>query len=441
MTTFDLRSDESNHRIFIQIDATDVTTAMEEAARGLQAVMALPPHPKGQVPIEIIMQKFASQFRAGVTEKLVRRATGEAVYSLGLRSGADPQLDDGYRVRSDKKWLGVFTPEGGLEFAISWPRPAAVELRDYLGVEVEVDEGDREAAIQNQLLVLQLRTSSNVLVDREAAPEDVLVVDLIGVDKEGNDVHGARFTDFVFRPKMKGARNFSDKLDSLVIGLKAGEQVSFEETYNNEHSDRYLRGQTVCFTCTIKEVRESVVPEIDDEFAKLAGRESLSALKEAIGKQWDLGNEKNRSRQKRVQVRKRIIAANPLPVDEKELNRYCEAAASEHGITYADLLKSPDNAELAESIRENQREVIVYNEILDRVFDVHTKELLLNEQDILRYAAEDAQPGVPPEEELRAKRSKPAAYSAWIQRSQRQKVADWLCGSAVVTKKQADAKE
>lgn len=435
MTTFDLRSDESNHRVFIQVDADAVNVAMEEAARGLQAVMALPPHPKGQVPIEIIMQKFASQFRAGVTEKLIRRATGEAIYSLGLRTGADPQLDEDYRVRQDKKWLGVFTPDGGLEFAISWPRPPAVELRDYLGIQIEITEGDREAAIQNQLLVLQLRTSSNNLVDREAAPEDVLVVDLIGVDKDGNAIHGARFTDFVFRPKMKGARQFSDKLDSLVIGRKAGEQVSFEETYGNDHSDRYLRGQTVHFSCTIKEVRESVVPAIDDEFAKLAGRKDLASLKEAIGKEWDRGNSENASRQKKIQVRKLVVQSNPLPVDEAELKRYCDSAASEHGISYDDLLKTPETAKLAESIREDQREVITYNQILDRVFDLHSKELILNEQDIIRYAAEDTQPGVTPEEELRAKRSKPSVYASWLQRSQRQKVADWLCDSAVVIKK------
>ena len=220
-----------------------------------------------------------------------------------------------------------------------------------------------------------------------------------------------------------------------MIGRKAGEQVSFEETYGNDHSDRYLRGQTVHFSCTIKEVRESVVPAIDDEFAKLAGRKDLASLKEAIGKEWDRGNSENASRQKKIQVRKLVVQSNPLPVDEAELKRYCDSAASEHGISYDDLLKTPETAKLAESIREDQREVITYNQILDRVFDLHSKELILNEQDIIRYAAEDTQPGVTPEEELRAKRSKPSVYASWLQRSQRQKVADWLCDSAVVIKK------
>ena len=71
--------------------------------------------------------------------------------------------------------------------------------------------------------------------------------------------------------------------------------------------------------------------------------------------------------------------------------------------------------------------------MLDRVFDLHSGELLLSETDILHYAGLECQTGVTPEEELAAKRSKPAMYSSWLQRTQRQKVADWLCSKAVVT--------
>jgi trigger factor len=437
MTTFDLRSDTTHHRVFIRIGADAVSGAMEDAARGLQAVMALPPHPKGQVPLDIIMKRFGSQFRSGVTEKLIMKATGEAIYSLGLRTGADPQLDEAYRVRPDKKWLGVFADDGCLEFSVSWPRPATVELKDYFGITVEVDEGDRDAAITNQLRVLQLKTSSNRPVEREVTPEDVVVVDLVGSDTDGNEIHGARFNDFVFRPKMKGGRQISDKLNQVVIGTKAGDQVTFEETYDDKHHDRYLRGQKVNFTCIIKEVCESVVPEIDEEFAKTAGYDSLDALREKIGQEWDRGNAANVRQQKRTQVRKKVVAANPLPVDEAELLRFCESAAQQFGVKYSDLLLQPEAAKLAESIREEQTEVLIYNDILDRVFDLHAGELLLKEEDILKYAASDAQPGVAPEQELQAKKSKPAVYAAWLQRSQRQKVADWLYDSAVIVKRAA----
>lgn len=434
MTTFDLRSDASTHRVFVKVPSADVAAAMEDAARGLQAVMVLPPHPKGSVPLDIILSKFASQFRSGVTEKLVRKATGEAIYSLGLRSGADPQLDEEYRVTPAKRWLGAFADDGSLEFSVSWPRPPEVEIKNYIGIEVEVPEGDREAAIENQLQILRLQTSSNKLVERPATAEDVLVVDLVGADAAGNPLHGARFNDFVFRPKMRGGRGFSDKLDQLVVGRAAGESFSFEEKYPDNHPDKYLRSQEVVFTCTVREVRESVVPEIDDDFAKTAGYPDLAGLREAIGREWDAGNEASTEAAKRRTVRKKVVEANPLPVDEKTLLDNCRSAAEQLGAVFDDLLKAPETAEIAESIRADQREVIVYNEILDRIFDKHATELLLSESDILRYAGEEAQRGVTPEEELAAKRSKPAAYSAWLQRSQRQKVADWIVDKAVVTK-------
>lgn len=434
MTTFDLRSDPTTHRVFVKIAAADVKAAMEEAARGLQAVMVLPQHPKGTVPLDIILNRFSNQFKSGVTEKLIRKATGEAVYSLGLRSGADPELDEEYRVSPAKRWLGRFTDDGCLEFSVSWPRPPDVEIKDYIGISVEVAEGDREAAIENQLQLLRLQTSSNKLVDRPATKEDVLVVDLVGADEAGNLLHGARFNDFVFRPRTRGGRGFSDKLDSNVIGRSAGDTFVFDETYPDTHHDKYLRGQKVVFTCTIREVRESVVPEINDDFAKTAGYADLAGLREAIGKEWDAGNEASIAVAKRKQVRKKIVESNPLPVDESLLLDHCKMAAEQLGVKFDDLVKTPETADIASSIKEDQREVIVYNDILDRVFDKHSKDLLLNESDILRYAGEDAQNGVSAEEELAAKRSKPAAYAAWLQRSQRQKVADWIVNQAVVTK-------
>ena len=441
MSKFELRSDPTTHRIFAVVDSAEVNSALEEAARGIQAVMAMPPHPKGKVPLDIIMQKFAGQLRSGVTEKLVRKATGEAVYSLGVRSGAEPQLDEEYKIRSDKRWLGRFNDDGSLEFSVSWPRPAEVEISNYLGIEVEIPESSREDAIANQLLVLQLQTSSNKLVDRAANEQDVLVVDLIGQDETGAPVHGAKFTDFVFRPKMKGARQFGEQLSSIVVGHKAGDTLDFEEKFGDDHPDRYLRGRKVFFSCTIKEVRESVVPEIDDEFAKAAGMKNLDDLKAAIGQEWDRRNEATVQEQKRIQVRKKLVQFNPLPVAEADLLAQCKDAAAHYGIKYEQLSESPDTEKLSELIKNDAREVIVFNELLDRIYDKHSGELRLSEADVLSYAAKEAQVGVSAEEEIAAKKSKPAAYAAWLQRTQRQKVADWLVEKAVVVKVQASTEE
>ena len=195
MMTFDLRSDTTHHRVFIRIAADAVNGAMEEAARGLQAVMALPPHPKGQVPLDIIMKRFGSQFRSGVTEKLIMKATGEAIYSLGLRTGADPQLDEEYRVRPDKKWLGVFAEDGCLEFSVSWPRPATVELKDYLGITVEVDEGDRDAAADGFLHIIGVDKDWN---DGAARQQLLKLMEVVGLEDPWASAQRRRLSALLF---------------------------------------------------------------------------------------------------------------------------------------------------------------------------------------------------------------------------------------------------
>jgi trigger factor len=267
------------------------------------------------------------------------------------------------------------------------------------------------------------------------------VVDLVGEDDAGAPVHGAKFSDFVFRPKMKGARQFGDQLSSLVIGHKAGDVIHFDEQFGQDHPDRYLRGRKIRFSCTIKEVRESVVPEIDDEFAKAAGMDNLEDLKSAIGREWDRRNEATVQEQKRIQVRKKLVESNPLPVDDKDLLAHCQSAAAQYGIKYEQLSASPEMESLSELIKNDAREVIIFNELLDKIYDRHSSDLRLTESDVLSYAASEAQVGVSAEEEIAAKKSKPAAYAAWLQRTQRQKVADWLIDKAVVVKVQTSSKE
>ncbi|MCH2251472.1 MAG: trigger factor, partial [Cognatishimia sp.] len=112
----------------------------------------------------------------------------------------------------------------------------------------------------------------------KAKDGDQVVMDFVGkIDGEAFD--GGAGEDF---PLVLGSGQFIPGFEEQLVGVKAEEKkdvtVSFPEEYQAEH----LAGKEAVFSCTIKEVKEPVAAELDDELAKQFGAEDLNALKEQI---------------------------------------------------------------------------------------------------------------------------------------------------------------
>lgn len=79
-----------------------------------------------------------------------------------------------------------------------------------------------------------------------------------------------------------GSRQLPPGFSENIIGLAKGEEKEFEETFPADYPNRELAGRKIIFKVNIKEIKEKVLSEIDDDFAKDWGHESLTLLKEEI---------------------------------------------------------------------------------------------------------------------------------------------------------------
>jgi len=112
----------------------------------------------------------------------------------------------------------------------------------------------------------------------KAKDGDQVVMDFVGrVDGEAFD--GGSAEDY---PLVLGSNSFIPGFEEQLVGVKAGEEkavtVSFPEDYQAEN----LKGKEAVFDCTIKEVKQPVAAEINDELAKKFGADDLAALKTQI---------------------------------------------------------------------------------------------------------------------------------------------------------------
>jgi len=176
-----------------------------------------------------------------------------------------------------------FDPDGSFSYsAIVQVRPV-FEVKDYLGLEVDVpprkDVTDDRVAEQLTMLRERHAEIRSVEGDRPAQMGDVVVVDVVP------ELNGQVFEEGV-------QKNFSLELgegkihpdfDAHLVGHGAGETVRFELDFPEDAAARDLAGKRVHFEVTLKDIKEKILPDVDDAFAqKVGGYESVEALKEAL---------------------------------------------------------------------------------------------------------------------------------------------------------------
>ncbi len=264
----------SRVRVEVDVPAADVDRGVQRAARALAREMRMPGFRKGKAPPSLVIQRLGF---GSVFEEAVRDSLPEWYERALLASDIRPVGDPSIKLTS--------SPEGeGEPLSFSFEigvRPAAT-LGDYKGLEVGRAEPEAPGEIVERE-VERIREGFAKLepVDRPAASGDVLLIDFEGL-VEGKAFEGGKAADYLLE---LGGDQLIEGFEEQLIGAAAGDarevKVSFPEDYRAEE----LAGREAVFKVEVKEVREKVLPELDDDFASEASEfDTLEELREDIRK-------------------------------------------------------------------------------------------------------------------------------------------------------------
>ena len=155
-----------------------------------------------------------------------------------------------------------------------------------------------------------------------------------------------------------GEGNILKEFDDQLIGMKMGDnrevKIKFPEDYHNAK----LANQEITFQVTLHEIREEVLPEIDDEFAKNFGQyETLDNLKEAITKNLEEGYVKRAEQEMNEQIFKNLISKIEFELPDSMVDHELEGIIKEVERTLAYHNKSLEDQGLSrEILLEKHRE-------------------------------------------------------------------------------------
>jgi trigger factor len=265
---------ESRVRVEAEVPADDLERSLQSTARQLGSSMRIPGFRQGKVPPPVIIRRIG---RRAVLDETVRERIGrwyvDAITSADIQPVGDPELDLGELPENEGEAF-TFTIEVGV-------RPNAT-LGAYEGIEVGrrepvVDEADVEAEIQQ----LRERAARLETIDRAAQVGDYVVMDFTGridgVPFDGGT--GRDQTVELGRGTLVG--DFEEQLQGKAAGERLDVKITFPETYHVPD----LSGKDAVFDVTVKEIKEKVLPEPDDDFAlDQAGFDSMDELRDDIRK-------------------------------------------------------------------------------------------------------------------------------------------------------------
>jgi trigger factor len=235
---------ENRVRLKVQVPSHDVHHAVEHAADDLAQSVKIPGFRKGRVPRQVLVQRVG---RVRLMTEAVESHIGGWFWNAAARSRvrpvAQPEYDFELPASESEDW----------EFTATVAVQAKPELPDWKQLEVGAAEVVvPEELVQHELDALRATVAELVPVEgRPVAPEDTVVVDLVAEDETRRDY----VVDL-------GRGAIVEEVEQGLVGMDAGEtkEISFE----------LADGSTQSLSATVKEVKEKVLPPLDDDLARAA---------------------------------------------------------------------------------------------------------------------------------------------------------------------------
>lgn len=330
--------------LHIEVPENIVIRELDNAYKNLKKNAKVKGFRPGKAPRSVLERLYKKDVHGDVSSKLLQDSFVEALKETELNIIGNPKIEP---PKLEEK--GPYKYDATVEV-----KPEIDDI-DFKGLTLKkalYQVTDEEMEAQLKLLQKNLTQQIPITEDRPVQENDSVLIDYEGF-KDGMPFPETQKTDN-FTMKI-GAGAISKTLDEELIGMKPGENREITVNFPEDHFNDKLANHEITFHVTLHEIREEILPEIDDEFAKKLGQyETLDVLKNAIT------NNLNEGYQKRV---------------EQELNEQIYNDLIEK--TQFELPDSMVDYELNNIIDEIEKTLTYYNKTMEE--QGLTKEMLVEE--------------------------------------------------------------
>jgi len=348
-------------KVNIEVPGDEVTREIGSFYEDLRKKAKIKGFRPGKAPRSILERHFKNYVKAEVLQKLIQDTYPNALSEKNLHPVSDPVIEPG-ELENEKPF----------QYSATIEVKPDIKPEGYLGLKIEgkkeevKDEEVGERLKRLQDLHAHLKTISEA---RSIQGGDHVIVDY-EAKMDGKPLEEGKAIDFTVEV---GSGRFIPALEENLIGLKPEEEKEIAVSFPEDYGYKKWAGKTISFHVKIKEIKEKVLPLLDDEFAKdLGDYSSLEELKAKLTGEIEREKELALERQLKDQMVDQLLQANPFEVPEVLVEEQTKAYVSDtklrlatQGVDLKNLGVSEDK--LQEDYREMARKQVRTFLILEKI--------------------------------------------------------------------------
>ncbi|WP_270730813.1 trigger factor [Shimia sp. Alg240-R146] len=257
----------------IVVTAAELEDKVNEKLVEAQPEIEMKGFRKGKVPMPLLRKQYGERLLGEAMQDAVDGAMNQHFEDSGDRPAMQPKVE----MKNGEEWK----PGTDVEVEMSYealPEIPEVELK---GIKLEKLVVKAEDAAVDEALANLAETAQDFKSRKKgskAKDGDQVVMDFVGrIDGEAFD--GGAGDDF---PLVLGSNQFIPGFEEQLVGVKAEEEKDVTVNFPDDYGAENLAGKEAVFSCTIKEVKQPVAAEINDELATKFGADDLAGLKEQV---------------------------------------------------------------------------------------------------------------------------------------------------------------
>jgi len=256
----------------ITVTAAELDDKVNEKLAEAQPEIEMKGFRKGKVPMPLLKKQFGQRLLGEAMQETIDGAMAKHFEDSGDRPAMQPEVK-----MTNEDW------KEGDDVNVEMSYEALPDIPDVdLGkVKAERLVVKADDAAVDEALANLAETAQDFKARKKGAKAkdgDQVVMDFVG-KVDGEAFEGGSAEDY---PLVLGSNSFIPGFEEQLVGVKAGEEKAVTVTFPEDYGADNLAGKEAVFDCTVKEVKEPVAAEINDELAAKFGADSLDALKTQI---------------------------------------------------------------------------------------------------------------------------------------------------------------
>ncbi|MDW3207424.1 MAG: trigger factor [Alphaproteobacteria bacterium] len=267
MQVSETKNEGLSREFTVTVGADEIDQKVEAKLTEVGQTVNLPGFRPGKVPMKILRQRFGNAVLGEVLEAAVSETSQSVLTERALKPAMQPKIE-----------ISSFDPGADLVYTMGveiMPEIEPVDFSTLTLTRYKPEIADEE--VENALgeLAKNNRATQKIEKDRKTQSGDVVVMDFKGF-VDGEAFQGGEASDFRLE---LGSGQFIPGFEDQLIGQAAGEDIKVEVKFPEEYGAANLAGKDAVFECKISEIHEYTERQLDDEFAKELGLESLDDLR------------------------------------------------------------------------------------------------------------------------------------------------------------------